>query len=230
MPTWSWMRLSSICISLRSFRSSAPSGSSRSSTRGFMTSARASATRCCWPPESMVGRCFSRPVICTSSSASARLGVALGLADLALLEPVGDVVQHGHVREQGVLLEDGVDLALVGRHPDRVPAADEDLALVWLLEAGDHPQRRGLAAPGRPQERQELALAHPETDRVNRGQRTEALRHRAELYVVGAAAVWSRDQDHLLNTEHYRAPRGPAAGERGPPACCSRIEISLHFY
>src|SRR6185312_10491041 len=64
------MRLSSICISLRSFRSSAPSGSSRSSTRGFMTSARARATRCCWPPESIEGRWASRPTRRTSSSAS----------------------------------------------------------------------------------------------------------------------------------------------------------------
>ena len=44
--------ISSSCIALRSFRSSAPSGSSSRSTAGWLTSARASATRCCWPPES----------------------------------------------------------------------------------------------------------------------------------------------------------------------------------
>ena len=48
------MRLSSSCISLRSFRSRAPSGSSSSSTRGWLTSARAMATRCCWPPDKLV--------------------------------------------------------------------------------------------------------------------------------------------------------------------------------
>ena len=42
-----WMRLSSSCISLRSWRSNAPSGSSSSSTRGRATRARAMATRCC---------------------------------------------------------------------------------------------------------------------------------------------------------------------------------------
>ena len=47
-----WIRFSSSCISLRSFRSSAPSGSSSRSAAGRLTSARASATRCCWPPES----------------------------------------------------------------------------------------------------------------------------------------------------------------------------------
>jgi hypothetical protein len=69
-----------------------------------------------------------------------RLGLALRLADLALLEPIGHVVQHGHMREQRVLLKDGVDLALVGRRADRVGATDQDLALVRLLEAGNQPQ------------------------------------------------------------------------------------------
>src|SRR3954470_20690458 len=52
MPTSCWMRFNSSCICLRSLRSSAPSGSSSSSTVGRLTSARASATRCCCPPES----------------------------------------------------------------------------------------------------------------------------------------------------------------------------------
>jgi hypothetical protein len=49
-----------------------------------------------------------------------------------------------------VVLEDGVDVAPVRRRADRVLAADQDLALVRLLEAGDQPQRRGLAAARRP--------------------------------------------------------------------------------
>ena len=43
----------------------------------------------------------------------ARLHV--GLADLLALEPERDVLLHGQVREQRVGLEDGVDVALVGR-------------------------------------------------------------------------------------------------------------------
>ena len=49
-PTSSWIRLSSTCICRRSLRSSAPSGSSSSSTAGLLTIARARATRCCCPP------------------------------------------------------------------------------------------------------------------------------------------------------------------------------------
>ena len=46
---------SSTCIASRSLRSSAPNGSSRSSTLGEITSARASATRCCCPPDIWCG-------------------------------------------------------------------------------------------------------------------------------------------------------------------------------
>ena len=52
MPTSRCRFCSSICMSVRSFLSSAASGSSSSSTAGLLTRARASATRCCWPPDS----------------------------------------------------------------------------------------------------------------------------------------------------------------------------------
>ena len=47
-----------------------PVGSSASSTRGSLTSARAIATRCCWPPDSSDGRCRSRSPRPTADSAS----------------------------------------------------------------------------------------------------------------------------------------------------------------
>jgi hypothetical protein len=115
--------------------------------------------------------------------------MTLGLADLALLEPVGDVVQHGQVREQRVLLEDGVDVTPVRGRAHRVGSADQDLALVRLLEAGDQPQRRGLAAARRPQERQELALADLQVDGVDCRESAEALRHGTQLHVAGSVAA-----------------------------------------
>ena len=48
-----------------------PVGSSANSTAGRCTSARATATRCCWPPESSDGRCVSRsrsPIVSISWS------------------------------------------------------------------------------------------------------------------------------------------------------------------
>ena len=54
----------------RVISSSAPNGSSISSSAGENESARAIETRCCMPPESCHGWCFSKPVSSTSSSIS----------------------------------------------------------------------------------------------------------------------------------------------------------------
>ena len=107
-----WMRLSSSCIWRRSLRSSAPSGSSSSSTAGWLTRARASATRCCWPPESWAGlRWASAP---SSHQLAARpCARRRRRARAAARSPNATFSQHGQVREQGVALEDGVHRALV---------------------------------------------------------------------------------------------------------------------
>src|SRR6516225_3333107 len=70
MPTRSCSAFSSILSERRSFASSAPSGSSSSSTAGLSTSARASAIRCCCPPDSWPGRRLANAVILTSCRAS----------------------------------------------------------------------------------------------------------------------------------------------------------------
>ena len=57
--------------------SSAPVGSSAQTISGRGTSARATATRCCWPPESWLGRFPSRspmPTVVTTSSSHASSG------------------------------------------------------------------------------------------------------------------------------------------------------------
>ncbi|MCY1456627.1 hypothetical protein D9M71_738620 [compost metagenome] len=70
MPVFAWIAFSSSRIAWRSLRSSADSGSSSSSTLGCGASARARATRCCWPPESWVGLRWAKRSICTSASIS----------------------------------------------------------------------------------------------------------------------------------------------------------------
>src|SRR5439155_1385467 len=47
----------------------------------------------------------------------------------------GDVLEHGQMREQRVGLEDGVDVALVGRQPAHLALAEVDPSLGGLLEA-----------------------------------------------------------------------------------------------
>ena len=82
----------------------------------------------------------------------------LRLGDLADHQPVRDVVADRHVREQGVVLEDRVDVAVERRDRGHVLAVEQDPAGGRQLEAGDHPQGRRLARAGRTEHREELAV------------------------------------------------------------------------
>ena len=64
------IRASNSCISERVSASSAPNGSSSSRTPGRLTKARASATRCFCPPESIDGQSLARSARPTSASAA----------------------------------------------------------------------------------------------------------------------------------------------------------------
>ena len=56
-----------------------------------------------------------------------------------------------------------------------VVAVDQDLARGRLLEAGDHPQRRRLAAAGRAEQGEELALRDLEVELAHRDEVAELL-------------------------------------------------------
>ena len=183
MPTSCWIVFSSSCICLRSLRSSAPSGSSSSNTFGRFTSARASATRCCWPPDISRGLRVSNPLRSTSCIASLTRLVDLVLGDLLPPEAEGDVLRHIEVGEQRVGLEDRVHVALVRREVGHVASAQVDGPERRLLEAADHPQRGRLPAARRPQHAEELALLDVEREVVNGGRVPEELRDALEAYV-----------------------------------------------
>ena len=91
----------------------------------------------------------------------------LALGGLAHLQPVAEVLAHGHVRVERVALEDHRDVAGARRQVGHVALADRDRAARYLLEAGDHPQQRRLAAARRPDEDEELAAADRERDVVD---------------------------------------------------------------
>ena len=129
IPTSRWIRLSSTCICLRSLRSSAPSGSSSSSTDGRFTSARASATRWRWPPDSCAGLSLA-PV--RERDELERLPHPLAdllLRHLAPAQAERDVLADVEMLEQRVGLEHRVDVALVGRHARDVVAVEPHGAL-----------------------------------------------------------------------------------------------------
>ncbi len=72
MPSSRWIWRMVRRSSSRIFASSAPNGSSINSTLGRCASARATAMRCCWPPDSCVGSRSSMPSSATKRSSSLR--------------------------------------------------------------------------------------------------------------------------------------------------------------
>ena len=122
-PSCSWMLTSSNCVCSRSFLSRARRAAHRAAAAsGRLTSARASATRWRWPPESWCGLRAPNSPSFTISSISATRRADLGAAAAFLLEAERDVLLHRHVREQRVGLEHHVDRPLVGRHARSCPA------------------------------------------------------------------------------------------------------------
>ncbi len=97
---------------------------------------------------------------------AASLHAALDLRLRHLLHPQAerDVLVDGQVRVERVALEHHRDVAVTRRHVVDDALADPQRALGDLLEAGDHPQRRRLAAPGRPDEHHELAVGDLEVE------------------------------------------------------------------
>ena len=167
IPSSRWSAFRKTCISWRSFRSSAPSGSSRSSTFGPVDDR--ARERDALP---LAARELDRLAVAVAAEAHhvehlVHLAAARVARDALHLEAVADVLADRHVREERVVLEDGVDVARVRRLPGDVLAAERDPARVGLLEAGDHAQRRRLAGARRAEQREELARGDCQVDAVD---------------------------------------------------------------
>ncbi len=74
-------------------------------------------------------------------------------------------------------------------------AADRDFALRDLLEPGDHPQQRGLAAPGGADQHAELAVGDVDVHAADHVRRPEVLVHLAD-----------DDAGHALAPQGLREP------------------------
>ena len=86
-----------------------------------------------------------------------------------------DVARHRQVREQRVVLEHGVHVALERREAGDVVAVEQHPSGGRQLEARDHAQGRRLAGARRAEHREELAVADLEVDAVDRRDVTEPL-------------------------------------------------------
>ena len=96
-------------------------------------------------------------------------------------ERVGDVLAHGHVREERVLLEHDANTTLCGREARDIAPGEFDSAAGGGLEAGDHLQDGGLSGATRPEQGQELSLPHREVHAIDGGYGAEALAQIPEL-------------------------------------------------
>ena len=98
-----------------------PVGSSARSREGWLESARAIATRCCWPPESWFGLWSARsprPTVSSAFKARSRWLVP-GQALAGVEHRQFDILQGGGAREQVEALEDEAESSGCGCRPVR---------------------------------------------------------------------------------------------------------------
>ena len=86
------------------------------------------------------------------------LGFDLLGGHLPRLEAVGYVFPDGQVGEDGVVLENHADVALVGGNVVDPLFAKVEVAALDGVKAGDHPQKRGFAAAGGAEKGKKFAL------------------------------------------------------------------------
>ena len=155
------MRCSSRFIFSRVIASSAPNGSSISSTAGSWTSARQIDARCCMPPESCHGYLFSKPSRPTISSSACAFGeIAAPVGSLRISICSMTLSSTRAPGEQHRALEHDADVRRAGRRPRLPPSAIAPGGS--RQQTGDHLQQRRLAAARRADDRQELAGADVE--------------------------------------------------------------------
>ena len=170
--------------------SSAEVGSSNSRISGSVASARAMHRRCCWPPERLNARSFSRSLT-SSHSAAPRSACSTFSSSMATLRIAAHAQAVRHVlvdrfRERVGLLEHHAD---AHAHFDRIDLriqqigvvrVQQDLALVavariQVVHAVEAAQVGRLAAAGRPDQRGDLLLVDRHVDAL---QRVESCRSR----------------------------------------------------
>ena len=96
-------------------------------------------------------------------------------------QPERHVLEHRHVTEQGVVLEDESDTPVARAAGGRVLAGQQHRSGIAVVQAGDNPQQRRLARAGRPEQRHELAGGDLQADVVQRDEAAEALRYAADF-------------------------------------------------
>ena len=155
--------------------------------------------------------------------------VALGLGDAAHLQAEGDVVERVEMGKQRVALEHHRRAALGRGQAGDVPAAEDDVALVDALVAGDHAQRAGLAAAGRPEQAAVAAGGDLQVDAIDR-RRVAVVLDRVDEFEVGAAHLGAAGQQHPCQDRPAASPSASAgaAARRRDGACRRELRRGAH--
>src|SRR5438132_13050961 len=85
------------------------------------------------------------------------------------------------MRKQRIALENFIHIARVRRREGHVALIQPDFPARRLIEPGNEPEARRLAAAGRTEKRHELTLAHGEINSVERNERAEFFGESAEF-------------------------------------------------
>ncbi len=172
------------------FESRLPVGSSANTTAGRVMSARATATRCCWPPESSEGRWVRRSLSPTVSISCVEPGL---VGRLAPGDPQRqrDVLLGREHREQVEELEDEAELVAAQlREPLVVELRDVDAARRLdrapgrPVETGEDVHERRLPGARRAHDRGEASLREAD------GHAAAARRRRRRPRRSGAGDLW----------------------------------------
>src|SRR6059058_4964577 len=93
---------------------------------------------------------------------------SLAGVDLPHLQAERNVLPGRQMRKQRIRLEHHADIALVGRLPCDVLTADDHPSAVGLLQTRDQAQRRRFTTAGWPEQSDQLARGHRQTQAVER--------------------------------------------------------------
>ena len=203
-PSWRWRFLSSTRIRSCRSRSRSPSGSSSSSAFGLRDEHPRERDALLLPAGELAGLAVGERVEADHLERLHRLPAALVLPDAVHLQPELDVLEHRSVRKQREVLEDRRRGPLVRRQRDERLAVEQDVAARRELVAADHPERRRLAAPGRAEQHDVLAVVDVQVEVVH-GERS-AGEHLRDVDEVEARASSAEGAAGAAPSEVNRAP------------------------
>ena len=129
--------------------------------------------------------------------------------------PKRDVARHRQMREQRVALEHDAHIAAIRREPRMLSPSSRMSPDVAAEKAGDHAQRGGLAAAGRPEQHDHLARLDMRLDIATATCRVEALARAGRSVSASRAALIARPGPA------GRSGRAPRAGRRPATICAT---------